>query len=382
MNQFSNQTPSTLDSLAVGLRDHATAADFAPIDLAAVHARGTRRRRTRQAGLAGLAVAAVAAVSIGVPALSGSDAPRAVDAAGAPTAPAAPDRLSVYAHGADLVTRDGVVTLPAPVYAFVVTASGFVVIDEAGTVSAVVDGVVTPLASVTIDDATRLVTDGRWVAWSDDTGRGRDILLTAWDDATGSVGEITVVGDPRSVAEEDGGPLALDDGTLYAAEARGVVAFDLPLGDGEGTVMRAPADERVDLLDVRGDVALTSDDGLRVGPIGGTPVPVPGAELSSFGELSPTAEFVSTDGEKLVVLRPDGTDVTPTMPAGYGGFGTGYGWVDDDTLAVVAGVGPSDQPTDAALLTCEVPSGECTVVVENAGAFDDGFQLPVGISLD
>lgn len=376
-----NQTPDTLQSLSTGLRATAEGGEFRSIDLDAVHRLGDRRRRHRRAGVAALAVAAVAAVSIGVPALSGSDAPRGVDPAGAPGV--APDRLAAWAMDRDLHTPDGVVRMASPVHAFVATDTGYVVLDDAGTVSQVRGDDVTTLAdAVPTDSSARLVTDGRYVAWS--THDEDQLFLTINDQLRDrTVVQIAADLDPRFDPAEGGGVLGLDAGRLYYAEARGVVTVDLTDPEQAETVLVGPLPEDTDVLDVRaGQTLLAERDGLSLGPLGDHNPPVPGTQFASYGTLSPTAAYVAPDGETLSVRRPDGTDVTPTLPSGYESFATAYGWVDADTVAVLAAVGNSDRPTSGSLLTCEVPSGDCTVVVPEVGPFEDGFQLPVGTTLD
>ena len=67
------------------------------------------------------------------------------------------------------------------------------------------------------------------------------------------------------------------------------------------------------------------------------------------------------------------------------GFATGYEWLDDSTLVMIAARRATDA-AQAVVLRCTVPAGTCEPASGELGTFTDlvrdGFALPTGEAVD
>ncbi|GAA3812093.1 hypothetical protein [Nocardioides panacisoli] len=352
------------------LMDESADLQFAVPDLDAIVKAGDRsvRRRRLVAGAGGLAAAAVVAgVVIGVSA-GGSD--RVTDpAAGSDGA------VAEWASGAVLHTQAGTIDVGHPVRAYVRTSVGYLVADDDGTVWSVVAGDVRKVGTTSAEHA-HLVGDD-------------DAPMGAWVDTTADpVGYVAYDQAHRQNIylgpDHDGKLVALDAGQLYVQEGRETKVYAV---DGPDARLDPPAP---------GDRLLTWEDGVAVweDPGGGDeeskylvgrtemePVEIPQVQ-GELAMLSPDARWLTLDADEPRVYDVQ-TGAEVTMDVGDRDFATGYGWLDDDTLMMIAGKG-GDGAVE--LLVCQVPSGTCTPDPESAGklgTFADavGFALPVGTPL-
>lgn len=168
---------------------------------------------------------------------------------------------------------------------------------------------------------------------------------------------------------------AIDDGTAYWRDERGAVATDLTTD--EATVIDAEARNGFDIVDVEdGLIAFSTEQGTLVGQSRGDGVEFEGA-YGSMGDFSPDARYYTSDAEEPQVYDvAAGGQVALDLP-GYA-FGTGFGWIDDDTVVVLAA---KTERSSVEMLTCEMTTGRCTAYVDDLGTFEEitgSFQLPVG----
>ncbi|WP_205474520.1 hypothetical protein [Nocardioides sp. SYSU D00038] len=357
----------TLKSL---LHDDADGVDFAAPDLDAITRTGDRRRRTRR-GFALLGTAAlVAATAGGVVLATGDDG-------GDRRTPVATDPLPTdqvtWVTGDRLHTPTSSVDLGHEVRSYVRTSAGFAFVATGGAVFSFVDGTITEVGS-TSAKAARLVgdTDGSRVGWVD-ASDGAPVFVvhdlatgetrTLEGETSAGMGELADEDDPAYFA-------ALDGDDAWWRDARGLVRTDL--GSGEATVVDADQSNGFGLLAVEDGLTVTDggDAGTRVG---GLTLP---QVYGSAGALSPDGTWVSVDAdEPSVFATADGTRVSFDLP----GFATGYEFLDDETVVMIAQARESDP---VQLLTCVVPAGTCTVAVPDLGSWDDlsaaGLALPVG----
>jgi hypothetical protein len=372
------------EKLKTLLHDRAETVAFGAPDLDAVIRAGDRRLRRRRgaAALGGLATVAVVGALL-VPRLGGSG-----DDDGRRVAhdPGAPAQVS-WVLGSVLHDGARTVDLGFQVTSYVRTSAGIVATGPDGTVHSVIGGRTVDVGEV---DAAHphLVGDseGPYVGWVNASGEGPAFLVL--DQATGEITSNGVAerGMGRAADAEDPAYFyAIDAHTAYWRDTRGAVAVDLDTGDVR--VVDAAARNGFDIVAVEnGQIAFqvipddASSDGTAIGTSRDTAMLIPRA-YGSYGTFSPDARYYSSDADEPEVYDARSGERV-TFDLDYA-FATGYEWLDDSTLAMIA----QDTPTaPVQLLTCQVPAGTCDVAVDDLGSFDDlladGFVLPVGDPLE
>ena len=353
------------------LHEQAESAQLAPLDADAIARSGDRRRRRRRgAAVAGLAATLV--VAGGVASRVGGDETVADD----PAAPAAVSAEVTWATGTTIHAPSGDVEVGRQVRSYVRTAAGYVVADPRGVVWSVRDGEVTRVGQ-TDERVPRLVSDDEsglagWV----DTAADAPVFVVL-DQATGEVTRHTGHTDPSmgTLADEADPAFfyAIDAGTAYWRDQRGAVATDLD--SGEARVVDPDARNGFDISDAEdGIIAFSGDRGTVLGTAPGEGVRLADAH-GSAGAFSPDARWFSADADEPQVY--DARSGDPVRLDLDRGFATGYEWLDDDTLVVIAA---RTEASPVELLTCEIPAGDCERVAE-LPPFDKlavGFALPVG----
>lgn len=349
------------------LMDESSDLQFATPDLDRIVRAGDRtvRRRRLVTGAAGLAAAAV--VATGAVALAGGDGGgTSTDPANAPTGP-----VAEWASGTVLHTQTGPVDLGHPIRAYVRTSAGYVAADDRGTVWSIVDGEVDQVGETSADHP-RLVGDddvpeaawvdpsnGRYIAY--DQRHRQVIILRA------ARGDVVAIDARRLYVDEDGTDRVL------------------AIGEGPEAVLDPPAAHSSFLGWEDGVAVWWSDhEGQSEYLVGRTemdPVVIPDVR-GDMAVLSPDARWVSLDADEPRVFDTS-TGEQVQMDVDGREFATGYAWVDDDTLLMIAGR-TTDGPIE--LLVCTVPDGTCTPDAGSAGqlgTFDDmeQFALPIGTTI-
>ena len=362
------------------MKERAAQAPAEGIDAATIVAAGRSRvRRRRGAGMLATA-ACVVLVTTGVAGVVSRD--DRADGGFAPPAAQWEPAAVTWSHGRTMIEGERSWDVGQDVMSFVVNADGIVWTSR--------DGGVHLLSRETGDsvdigrtDTTRYTVraepDGPLVAWAQ-WRAGRAPQFVVYD--TSSRQEVSR--DAETEADYTGKQgieaaqvYAVDDGTVYRQDSRGVVAVDVAAG--RATVLDPEAD-----MDSIGDAAAgtvvwerPTDHGYSVGPRYGKGVRT---GRSSMPLLSPGGTYLSTeDGDEFHIQRTsDASVVTPRLPT-YP-FAAAYGWIDDDTVAVYAidrKVGGFDATYPLDFLTCSVSTGSCRVV--GSGVSDlDSLSLPVG----
>jgi hypothetical protein len=353
------------EQLKTLMHAQADSVDFAAPDLDAMVRTGDRRVRHRRLGAAVGVVALVVGIALVVPAVNPGE--RAVQPAG-PTASGAP--LS-WVDGSTLHEDDRAYALDFRPRAYVRTAEGYVFSDRDGNVWSWVDGATT-LVGETNGRSPRLVSDEEsglagWV-----TLDGPEYVVV--DQATG-----TITGHPAPAGTDYDDFAALDAGRAYWRGTDGPVVVDLRTGD-ETPV---PSGRDTYLGDFEDDlVTVSGDQGTVIETVDGTPVLEPTDSYSDLGYLSPGARYYAWDADDPQVYDVRSGERV-AVDIGSREFASGYEWLGDRTLALIA----STELTDDArvqLLRCEVPGGPCTTVA-TLGSFDDmadRLVLPVGIPIE
>lgn len=363
------------------MHERADGPDFAAPDLTTLTRNGDQRIKRRRAGGAVGALAALAVVgAVVVPQLSGGGNSPGNDNQVAVEPPAT--NVVTWATGSVIHLGAETIDVGFDVNAFVRTSTGFVFADPQGHVYSVVGGQVSDIGR-TDAGHPRLVSDrdDSLAGWVANDGAAPEFVV--YDQATGEtsaqsgatsagMGELADESNPAYF-------YAIDDGTAYWRDERGAVSVDLD--SGRTTVIDADARNGFDLIDVEnGQIAFHGDGGVKIGTSLEDAKTVPGV-LESGGYLSPQATYYAPDAEELVILDVEtGRDVTPSLDGYF--FSTGYGWLDDDTVTVIALKDSEDaEGGPISLLTCLVSAGSCEVAEENAGTSAD-FQFPSGEPLD
>jgi hypothetical protein len=377
------------------LHERAAGVQFAPADLDALVRTGDRRMRRRRGLAAGSAVAALAvAAALLVPTLTG-DGDAAPGPSVDPTDSATetlPNGVVSWATSSVILAGDDALDVGHEVRAYVATTHGYVFADTDGTVYSVVDGDVDPVGRTDAADPHLVSDDGTALAgWVDvDSSLASTFVVFDQDLDAHVLAERAVV--TRSTgADADGTDPpdfdALDEGTAYWRDARGAVAVDLETKDTE--VVDPDAVNGLDILDVEnGVIAFRDGTGVAVGTTRESAVTLPGVAATS-GELSPQGTWfayyadlpdVKNGGRtEARVIGVDGSTVPLDIPSATLSFALPYGWLDHSTVAVLSS-GPIDGRYQS-LLGCEVTTGECRVMVENAGAPRAQIVLPDGRTL-
>lgn len=343
------------------MHEQAESVDFAAPDLDGMVAVGDRRRRTRGVALVGgLAALAVGAVLV-LPGLGGNG-DQAVDPVTAP-APTAP---LTWASGSVLHLGDEQVDVGHEIHAYVRTADGYAFADPDGVVWSWTDGAAT---EVGLTDARlpRLVADdeGTLVAWID---RQQPAIMVL-DQANGLV---TPFAESRPKAV-----YAVDGRTVYWRDAEGIVAADVATS--ASGVAQEISSESFDILDVEdGRIAFDEiEGGVSLGPTFAEAIEL--ENDGSAGAFSPDAAWFSLDADEPQVYDTE-TGQQVTFDLDYG-FATGYEWLDDSTVAMIAAKRPTED-AQIVLLKCTVPEGSCETATDELGTSAQlgrtGFRLPTG----
>ena len=334
------------------LHDQATTVDFAVPDLDAITASGDRRiRRGRGAGLVGGLAALAMVGGVAVVALGGGEStPRVADEPFPSTPLSWADGSTLHAGG---LTHD----VGHDVAAYVATRHGYVFADDDGTVRSLVAGRVEEVGTVTTR-GPRLVgdTDGALVGWVDPSGEAPAFVVL--DTSTGRVTTLateTTAGMGSLADEKDPAYFyAIDGSTAYLRDHRGAVGVDV--ASGEVVWRDRTARNGFDVVAAEdGLVALDAgDDGTRIE--GGAESVTLRQVYGSVGTFSDSGRWLTLDADEPEVYDAR-TGRRVRIDIGSRVFGTGYAWVDDSTLVVLAAqteAGPVE------LLTCTVPDGSCT----------------------
>jgi hypothetical protein len=359
------------------LHERADRAQLAPIDLDAVVRTGDRRVRRRRLATYGGALAVAGAVGATALLGGGGGTPRAVDPA-SPVPGAIAQHASWFLDGR--LHHDGTATdLGLDVVTYVRTSVGFVLVDAADAVWSWTGGEPVRVGSAA-DGDQRLVADAdgttaAWIEASDEAGPGVRLL----DQSTGEVSATFRFG---TGASREATVTAVDGERVWWLEGGRSLTWadpeETPTRLPDGTRVLAVQDGRLVYLDGDGPVRTTS----------GTPGPgdtVLDEGYRDVGALSPDGALWSADADQVGVVRTsDGERVALDVDAA---FSTGYEWLDEDSLVVLAGDGEPDDggSMTARILVCEVPAGTCTDVSGDLGTFDDleagDLALPVGVEL-
>lgn len=352
------------------LMDEAAEMDYGTPDLDAIFRAGdtTVRRRRLVVGAAGLAAAAVVAGAVAITAGEG-DPESAI--AGEP----APLDAITWAWDGALRTPDGgVYDVGRDVKAYVRTSVGYAFLDDKDVAYSFVDGVVEEIGPVSHPWPQLYADDeGSLVGWVEGTEDDRKFVVH--DLATGATERF---GDPTGMEQRSEldpfAMYAIDGRTVYVQDRRGAIAVDVDSGE-----VRVIEAEPKDWFGIKG-----VEDGViafagpwnggggdsAAGTVVGTS-PTDGVELvPGWGDpafFSPDGRFVSLEGDHPEVYD---TRTGQRIRIDLDGrpFGTGFDWLDDDTVVVGAAarmVGPLE------ILTCEVPAGTCSVVAPDLGMFDE-----------
>lgn len=373
------------DRLTSTLHERADGVQFDVPDVDALVGAGERRLRRRRTAVTGAAALAVVA-AIGVAGVLRPDG-----GGGEPVPAPAPDQVDTYpvqqrdlppmvVVGGDVAWVDGrTERLRAPADDLVRTSIGWVYTSydgvfsrtESGTqrlpgvtgdlVVSDEDGVLVALYDLEPDGAVIRVLDQR-------TGEVRTVL----EDLPRESGVVALDGD-RLYGYDRGGPWVIDLGTgqrgtapygVSAVERATVVRNpDVTEGDPyeDTTVVETP-DGQVRGLGWSGDVGALSPDG---------------AWYASDDLIDPDDVLRGYDVAGAVAVTT-GEQVRLRTGAEPGDLVMVNGWLDDTTLQV--GVVPEDESTPTRLITCSVPSGACTVVLDDVLSVVPGaqFRLFVG----
>lgn len=355
------------------LMDEAAEVDFATPDLDTIYRDGDKavRRRRLVVGAAGLAAAAVTTGVVLVATGAGPD--KGADAANEPAPPAG------WAAGSVLHTPYGPVDVGHPVHAYVETSIGYVVADDRGRVWSVVGTDVSPAGRTSVD-STWLVgdEDSPLAAWVDTSEEPR---IVAYDQDHHQ----TILLDAASPRDE---VVAVDGGQIYVQAGPQVRA--LPIGKGTETTLEPPTPPS-DLLDVEEGVLVWTDPGdddgqsdYLIGRAETEPVVIPWVQ-GEFAMLSPDARWVTFDADEARVFDTRTGEQVDIDVEGRA-FASGYGWVDEDSVSMIAG---RSEEGAIELLVCQVPAGDCLVdeaSVGQLGTFADAmtteFALPFGLAIE
>lgn len=367
------------DDLKTLLHDRADRIDFAQPDLAAITRDGDRRARSRtlRRGAAGLAVAAVTAVavSLALPHLGGRPDTTRI---GVATQPSGTTPIT-WVTGSVIHSGDTQIDVGLVVTSFVRTSAGFVFTDPTGLVHAVIDGQVSDIGRGD-PDSHHLVADDddSRVGWFDPTGERAAFVVhdLASGESYRNV-DATQGLEPRATGGETGYFFAIDDNTAYWRDTRGVVAVDLATGTTEeiSTAQR----DRIGIADAAsGQIVFQGSQQTRVGPSLEDSIALnySGGDL---GSLSSDGRWYTQDADEPVAFNT-ATGERVVFDLEEYAFASGYSWLDDHTLALIAAKNPGT--SSAELLSCTVPAGTCQTVVGDLGTLDElvaaNFQLPVG----
>ncbi len=346
------------DKLQTLMREQADSVDFAVPDLDAMVATGDRRVRNRRLGATVGTVAAAVALVAAATTLPSSPTDRV-----SPAAPTSGHPTVSWVLGSDLHEADLSSALDFRPLAYVRTSGGYVFSDREGAVWSWVDGKATEVGRTDPRQPRLVVDEGTARAgWYDDAD-GSFVVL---DQQQGTFDRHYPTRREDGVTEL----VALDGGTWYWKGPRGSRAFDTDTGR-ETTIALAAGERLLDVQD--GALVIAGNGDLAVGQPDDRVVwnDVHG----EYARLSGDGRWLMLEGDRARVLDTvTGDRVALDLDRG---FATGYEWLDNDTLAVLAAV---DDAAPAELWTCEVPAGGCDAVTEldTFEQLGDTFLLPVG----
>ncbi|KRA32416.1 MULTISPECIES: hypothetical protein [unclassified Nocardioides] len=351
------------------LMDRAADADFAALDLDAVTAAGDRVVRRRRAVMGVASLAAVAVLGSGVAVLASGSGDGADDRTRWTGVPVDGSGMS-WGVGEELHTPVGSVDVGHLVRAHVRTRVGFVTVDDAANVWSVIGGEVRPIGQTQATPHLVSDTETGQVAWLEPTPGG--VRAVVHDQSLDRrVRSVPVGKDTRVVA--------LDSGALYVERDGKYDVIDVESGD---QWQIGSSESGAELLAVEnGALVWSGDDRYLVERDATAPVVIDGV-AGSVAMLSPDGSRVTFDADELRVYD---TMTGKRLEIGVDDrvFASGYEWLDNDRVAVIAsrsGTGPVE------LLACEVSADTCVQVVPDLGGFDElmagGFSLPVGTSLE
>lgn len=367
------------------LMDRTADIEFAAVDLDRIVTDGDRTLRRRRGTLIVGGVAATALVAGAAVLALGVGQDRAGDPDLVTAQPVDSAGMN-WALGGQILAPGAGIDVGHPVRAFVRTEIGFVAVGDDGRVRSVIrDDVMDRTRQIQRDQVSeigrtpvsdvRIVADaeGRRVAWLRQ-GTGPEGWQVVVYDAVAEVSELGVMASANTrVVGIDGNELHLVTGDLHE-----VVDIEKP----SDTWEIGPPVDGAELLAVQAGVLVwATGDGHVVERIGEAPVEIDDIS-GSTASLSPDGSRVTFDADQLQVYDTTTGDRIDLDVDGRV-FASGYEWLDDDRLAVIASrsvEGPAE------LLACSVASGRCAQVVSDLGPFDDlvanGFALPLGTSLD
>jgi hypothetical protein len=345
------------------MHDRADHLDAPDLDLDSITAAGARRVRRRRTTLAGGLAAAAVVAGLAIPALLPEDG-GGVDQVTDGT-DAAPVALSWITGSTLHRVGQPDIDLGAHVRAWVWAGDAVVYTDSDRHVHVWQDGETRSIGTTTAgapDDA-ELVADESLVAWIDEQS-GLSVHDVASDE-TWSV----MLDQGRTPARVT----ALDGGTAYATDDRGVLTWVIG------------AQEGVQVIDADG-VVLDAENGtiVRRTKDGRAQVTGPGRSVTftmdSFANLSPDGTLVVAESNDEGILLDTTTGARIDVDSDHE-WSLPYEWLDDGTVAVLAfdGINRADGDSTAYLQSCDTATGECTDPGTEIPATSGAFQLPGGV---
>ena len=351
------------------LHDQADSVDFDVPDIHALTAAGDRTVRRRRGALAATAAALAVVVGIAGPQLLSND--RKATPAPAEPFPTQPrDFGPMFTIGPRVYDDGKIIRVDHWVEQAARTSVGFVYRSMGGAYS-YLDG---RIAEVGRDPDLYIESDqdGVLAGWLETDSNGIDlVILDQRDNATRRFPL-----QPRA-GQVSADLAAIDGGTAYVYDERGSVAIDLATGGAE------PVD-REQIIDVENGVLAGYRSGepdlALVTPDGGVTT-----EAGDVGVLSPDGAWYAADDifpwqhEPGVMSTETGKRIPLGIEAGDGDMVIVTGWLDDATIAVRHFIEAEDRNR---MLTCEVPSGRCRVVLDDLdevpGTPSMGISFPGG----
>lgn len=351
------------EKLKTLLHERAEKIDFAVPDVDAMTRAGDRSRRTRRI-TAGSVAALVIVGALAATRLGGDSGTEGIGVASDPGT-AVP---ITWTSGSVLHEGNRTTDLGHDVDAFVRTTAGYVFASQGDVYETTSTGV---QKIGQIDRAhPQLVSDpeGTLAGWVQ-RGSGEYVVHDLAADVT-SVEQVAPTANDISMPSF----VAIDANTAYWLESDGVAAHDLSTGS--STPLAPGASAQKWLIDAQDGVLALYDRGVQVGTSFADARPLPD-QMAGGGVLSPDGTYYAPDDEQLKVIDvATGRDLAPALDDYF--FSTGYEWLNQDTVAVIALKHSEQDPLT--LLSCTVSTRACTVVADAAGVYGE-VQLPVGSRL-
>lgn len=347
------------------LMDRAADRDFAAADLATITSRGDRmvrgrRRRWAAAGVTALTLA-VGATAV----VAGGEDDSAVT-----QRPDSAHTGVTWVIDQSLRTPTASYDLGHFVSAYVRTTVGFATLTREGEVYSYLDGQVLLIGEGAVGEPSLVAdTEGSWVGWIDRSAATPAFVVH--DLATGrSVRRDVRAGSPGEEDLDLFRFIGIDDQTAYWANRGRMFAADVEtmepreLGGLGNPVWISNVEDGMLVRLVETDPG--ADLGSEVVDLDGTAV-LPYRKGRFVGIISPDGRWVTGGGEDIVEL---GTGERLRLDTGMSDGGV-YEWLDADTVAVLG-----EDGDDLALLTCEIPSGTCTVADDDITSPGEEMTLP------